>query len=119
MGKTPVMVVCILVMVALAAPVLANGVPSKQGAVSKFTGKVLKTGCNVLQETEGHLTGCLRHTFGLFNPCLDLIKGCAGTALSPIDKAAGYVSKVAVRPKAASKKGTPDIPVPKKPSMPE
>lgn len=119
MGKLPVIAVCILVMVAVAAPVLANGVSGKQGAVSKYTGKALKAGCTVLQETEGHLTGCLRHTFGLFNPCLDLVKGCATLALSPVEKTAGYLAKVTARPKAAPKKGTQDIPAPKKPSMPE
>ena len=119
MGKVPVMVLCILVMIALAAPVLANGVSGKEGTISKFASRAYKGGCTVLQETEGHLSGCLRHTFGLFNPCLDLVKGCAGTVLMPVEKAAGYVCKVATKPKAAPKKATKDIPVPKKPSMPE
>lgn len=119
MGKVPVMAVCILVMVAVAAPVFANGVSAKKGTLSKFASKAYKGGCAVLQETEGHLSGCLRHTFGLFNPCLDLVKGCAGTVLSPVEKAAGYVGKVAARPKAAPKKAPQNIPMPKKPSMPE
>lgn len=119
MGRLPVMAVCILVMVALAVPAFANGVSGKQGVVSKYASRAYKGGCAVLQETEGHVSGILRHTFGLFNPCLDVVKGCAGLALSPVEKTAGYVCKVAARPKAAAKKGTQDIPVPKKPSMPQ
>jgi hypothetical protein len=113
------MALCILVMVALAAPVFANGASAKEGVVSKYAGKTFKAGCTVLKETEGHVSGCLRHTFGLFNPCLDLVKGCATLALSPVEKTAGYLAKVTARPKAAPKKGTQDIPAPKKPSMPE
>lgn len=119
MVKTALTLVCVLLMVAIATLAFANGASEKSGTVSKVTTKIYKGSVARVQETEGHLTGILRNTFGLFNPCLDLVKGCTATILYPVEKTAGYVAKAVSRPKPAIKKEIQDIPVPKKPDIPK
>jgi len=119
MSKTPMLAFCALLILALAAHALANGTSAKGLSVSKVGGQIYKGGTAVLVDTEAHLTGCLRNIFGLFNPCLDLVKGCAGVALTPIEKPFDWLAKAAVRPRAAGKKESQGIPVPEKPKLPK
>jgi hypothetical protein len=119
MAKTALSLVCVLLMVALATLAFANGASEKGGTISKATTKFYKGSVAVVQETEGHLTGILRNTFGLFNPCLDLVKGCTSRVLFPLEATANYVAKVTTKPKPVIKKEIQDIPVPKKPDLPQ
>ena len=114
MNKTPWILICALLIVALAVPALANGTSTMGRSISKVPGKVYSGTKAVLVETEGHLTGMLREAFGLFNPCLDLVKCCTRPVLvtleKPFDYAGRYVSKrakSAASPAAAGKSTAP------------
>jgi len=109
---------CALLIVALAVPALADGASEKRSTTSKVTGAIYKGGATALESTEGLLTGCLRRTFSLFNPCLDFVKGCANVALIPIEKPLEYVEKAAFKPRQA-KKAAAKIPEPQKPEIPQ
>ncbi len=119
MDRMFISAVCILAILALTVPAFADGASGTGGSVKKFTSNVYKRGSNIAQETEGHISGCLRHAFGLFNPCLDLVKSCTGMVLWPVEKSVGYVTKAATRPAKVQKKDIQEIPVPKKPDMPK
>ena len=103
MNKTPWILLCALLIVALAVPALANG-PSTLGlTVTKVPGKVYSGTKSILVETEGHVTGMLREAFGLFNPCLDLVKGCTRPVLVTLEKPFDYAGRyVARRTKSAA-----------------
>ncbi len=84
MNKAPVLVICAFLTVALAIPAFAGG---SDGSVAYKAGKaVYSHGSKVITNTEHHLTNGLRNVFGLFNPCLDLIKGCTHVVLYPVEK---------------------------------
>lgn len=106
----------------LASPILAGPAPDSRfslSKVSKFGGQVTDGGKAYLVDTEAHLTGCLRNVFGFFNPCLDVIKGCAGIALYPIEKPISMISDRWSKPKPApGKKRSAEIPAPEKPTLP-
>ncbi len=114
---------CGLLILALSVPVFAGGAADSGSASAKIT-KASKTiyrgGVNVADRAEGLCTGCLKTCFSLCNPCLDLIKGCAGYALLPIEVPFSYVEKKAYayagKGKAghAVKKAPVEVPGPKK-----
>lgn len=117
MGKMPMIVICACLIAALALPAFANGTSGTVGTIYKMPKKVYSGGAAIARETEGHLTGMLREAFGLFNPCLDLIKGCTGVVLIPLEKPFAYLGGAKARPKAV-RKGNDKIPVPEKPALP-
>jgi hypothetical protein len=118
MSKLAKIALCALLVVALAIPAFANGAPEKRSTASKVKGAIYKGGATALETTEGLLSGCLRRTFSLFNPCLDFAKGCAGIALMPIEKPLDYIEKAAFKPRQA-KKSAAKIPEPQKPEIPQ
>jgi len=117
MSKIAKITLCALLVLALAIPAFANGAPEKRSSASKVTGAIYKGSAKALESTEGLVTGCLRRTFSLFNPCLDFVKGCATVAFMPIEKPLDYIEKAAFKPRQA-KKAAPKIPEPKKPEIP-
>jgi len=102
---------CILLVVAVATPALSGN-----GATSTL-GKVYKESASLGEQVEGAFSGCLKRTFSVFNPCLDLVKGCASIALIPIEAPFNLVSRVAC-PSPAPKQA-PKVPMPEKPELPQ
>jgi hypothetical protein len=119
MSKIAKITLCALLIVALAIPALAGGAPGKRSTASKVKGAIYKGGATALETTEGVVTGCLRRTFSLFNPCLDFVKGCATVALMPIEKPLDFVEKAAFKPRHVRKAAAKKIPVPQKPEIPQ
>ena len=115
MGKMPMIAICAFLIVALALPAFANGTSGTVRSISKMPQKIYGSGVAIARETEGHVTGCLREAFGLFNPCLDLIKGCTGVVLIPLEKPFAYLGRAKAK---AGIKGTDKIPVPERPALP-
>lgn len=90
MNKIAKITFCVLLIAAMAVPALANGT-SKRSTVSKATHRVYSGAATVVAGTESLLTGCLRTTFSLFNPCLDVVKGCTSRVLAPVERPFAYV----------------------------
>lgn len=107
-------VISALLITAMAAPGFAAGTANTSYSLSQISGTVYKGGASALDTAEGAVSGVFRRTFGLFNPCLDLVKGCSDRILSPIEKPFAYVESAVFKPKAP---GTGKVPAPKKPEM--
>lgn len=112
MNKTPMIMACTVLVIALTVPAIAGS------PVTKVSKRVYKGSSTVLVDTEGHLTGIMRNTFGLFNPVLDLVKGCTGVVLSPVELPFAVMAKATAKPKLYRTKGNRKVPVPKKPKIP-
>lgn len=108
---------CCIIVLSLAIPVFAGGAPDARSAASKAAGSVYKGGATVLDRTEGFFTGALKNTFSIFNPCLDLVKGCTKVVLYPIEKPISYAENVIYKSRGAKKAA--HIPAPQKPELPK
>lgn len=111
MARIVIISICVLLLVALAAPAFSNG----KGSVA---GKAYARGVSAVETVETAFSGCLKSVFSLCNPCLDLVKGCANVALIPIEAPFNLISgKPALGgpPRAQA----PKVPIPKKPEMPK
>lgn len=78
---------------------------------------VYDRGASVAGNTHDRLTEIARNSFGLFDPCLDLVKATAGLVLSPLSLPFEYWDNDKSR--RVSRKAAASIPVPKKPEMPK
>lgn len=103
MGKTARIILFCVIAVALAVPAFAGGAPASGFTCSNIAGTVYKGGVSCVERTEGFVTGCLKNTFSLFNPCLDVVKVATNIAFYPLDRSVGYVESCLCRPAAASK----------------
>lgn len=101
---------CILLVVAVATPALS-------GNGTSTLGKIYKESASLGEQVEGAFSGCLKRTFSLFNPCLDLVKGCTSIALIPIEAPFNLVSRIACP--SPVQKQAPKVPMPKKPELPQ
>ncbi|MBI5249252.1 MAG: hypothetical protein HY912_07140 [Desulfomonile tiedjei] len=108
--------ICGLLIVVLAVPAFAGGVPQKKS--SSAIGSVYGAGVSAAEQTEGAVSGCLKSCFSLFNPCLDIVKCCSKVVLLPIEKPFDYVEGKLTGQKQAAKKAS-KIPEPKKPEIPK
>ncbi len=81
--------VCGCLVVALAIPAYAGGVPERS-TVSQVGGTVYTGEEQLLYGTGVFVDGCLNSIFSLFNTCLDFVQGCTTTVLSPLDKGFAY-----------------------------
>lgn len=99
---------------AMAVPGFAAGDANKPYSISQLSGTMYKSGSTALDKAEGVVSVVFKKTFGFFNPCLDLIKGCTDRVLSPIERPFAYVENAVFKPKA---RGTSKVPAPKKPEM--
>ena len=122
MTKTATIALCGLLVLALSLPPVASAAGDGGSAtdqVKKAAKTAYRGGVNVADKAEGLFSGCFRTCFSLCNPCLDLIKGCAGYAILPIEVPFSFVEKKAYsymgKPKAkpAVKKAPADVPAPK------
>lgn len=109
------LIVSIMVVSLVLSPLLAWSGPNKTSYLSNVSGQVYRGGVTVLEKTEDVFSGVLKRTFGFFNPCLDLVRGCTNTVLKPIEGPISYVESVTwgTKPKPVGK-----IPAPKKPEIP-
>jgi hypothetical protein len=98
MNRISLIALCALLIAAPAVPAFAAGTYSKLDTIKSVPGKVYRGGVSALQQTEDHLTSCLQHVFGFFNPCLDLARGCADVALYPIEKPLSLLDKSKAKP---------------------
>ncbi|MEW6348646.1 MAG: hypothetical protein AB1646_06260 [Thermodesulfobacteriota bacterium] len=96
--STPIALVLTVILI---VPALAGGTTEKRSTARGVAGSIYKSGATALDQTEGAVTACLTRTFNLFNPCLDLIKGCTGLVLAPIHGPLDYYAGVKAKPKAA------------------
>lgn len=113
MNNIAKMTICLFIVAVLAAPAIA-GAPHKGSYASQISGTLYRGGTTVLESTEGLFAGCLKNTFGLFNPCLDFVKGSTNIVLAPLDMPFAYFEKGTVKTKA---KGVSQVPAPKKPEF--
>lgn len=118
MNKAFMVAICGLLIVAVAIPAVAGGPPSykAKSSVSKVGNTVYQGGATVLEGAEGLFSGCLRTTFSLFNPCMDVVKGCSTIVFAPIEKPLDYLERAYYKP---PKKAAVRVPEPKKPEIPK
>ncbi len=109
------LIVSAMVVSLVLSPLLAWSGPNEKGYLSNVSGQFYRGGVTVLEKTEDVVSGVLKRTFGFFNPCLDLVRGCTNTVLRPIEGPISYVESVTwgSKPKPVGK-----IPTPKKPEIP-
>jgi hypothetical protein len=108
LGK--IIALTLVIAVAVASPVAAGSRPN-----DSTTYKLYRGGVSTLERTEGLISGVLKGTFSLFNPCLDVVKGCTSIVLAPIEYPFTYLSQSKKR--VATKRSK--VPVPKKPELPK
>ncbi len=111
MINTAKMLALVLVIaVAIASPAAAGTRSS-----DSTTYKIYSGGVSALEQTEGLISGVLKGTFSLFNPCLDIVKGCTNIVLAPIEYPLSYLDRSNRR--VATKRHK--VPVAKKPEVPK
>ncbi len=115
MNKIAVAAVCVLLISVMAAPGFCGVAYKKSGTLYRIGTSAYDRGVSFVANTETHLTGVVRNAFSLFNPCLDLVKGCSSLVLAPIEVPFDYISK-ATRTRRGPRSR---IPVPKKPTIPK
>jgi hypothetical protein len=92
MNKPLRIVLCGLLILALASPVFADGGSVKR-AHRSWASSICSGVNHAADQTAGAFTGCLKRSFSLFNPCLDAIKGCTNLVMSPIEKPFDYMER--------------------------
>lgn len=76
--------------------------------IDSTTNTIYRGGASMVEQTEGLVSGVLKGTFSLFNPCLDIVKGCTNIVLAPIEAPFSYFSKsTKYRAKKGSKSKKP------------
>lgn len=109
MNYTVRIAIAMLLVVALAAPVFSANRSSTMG-------RVYSASASLAEQAEGAFSGCLKRTFSIFNPCLDLVKSCTNIVLIPIEAPFNLLSRYTAAPAARK---VPRVPVPKKPELPK
>ncbi len=107
--------VCITLVVVLSCPAIVLAKSGAQSRISKLTTSVYHSGVKAIDRTEGILDHCLKSTFSLFNPCLDVVKMCSDVAFKPLNYPFDYIEKRIYKPKVV--KMRIEIPTPKKPEL--
>jgi len=105
----------IIALTLVIAVVVASPVAAGSRSSDSTTYKIYRGGVSALEQTESLFSGVLKGTFSLFNPCLDIVKGCTSIVLAPIEYPFTYLSQPKKR---VATKGTM-VPVPKKPELPK
>ncbi len=91
MNRTVWIIIAALLISALAMPAFAGS--SRAKGVSSTGTKIYNGGAAIASQTEGLVSGCLKTVFCLFNPCLDVVKGCTNVVLGPIDRSFAYAER--------------------------
>jgi hypothetical protein len=106
--------VCLALVVVISCPALVLAKAGRDSSISSVPAKVYDGGARVLDKTEGILNQCLKSTFSLFNPCLDVVKMCTDVVLKPLNYPFNYVENKIYKHKPKHNKHL-DIPTPQKP----
>lgn len=99
MIKMMKIVVLTLLVAACAVSPVAAGSSNDSTTYSIYRG-----GVSALEQTEGLISGVLKSTFSLFNPCLDIVKGCTNIVLAPIEYPFRYFAAYGSRKQMAKKR---------------
>ncbi len=105
----------IIALVLVIAVVVALPVAASARSNDSTTYKIYRGGVSAAEQAECLVSGVLKGTFSLFNPCLDIVKGCTSIVLAPIEYPFSYLSQSGKR--VATKRSK--VPVPKKPELPK
>jgi hypothetical protein len=108
--------VCLALIVVLSCPAIVLAKGDAQSRISKLTTSVYHSGVKAIDRTEGILDQCLKSTFSLFNPCLDVVKMCSDVVFKPLNYPFDYVEKRMYKPRVVKKSIV--IPTPEKPELP-
>ncbi|MGC8602239.1 MAG: hypothetical protein ACP5VS_00975 [Desulfomonilaceae bacterium] len=108
--------VCLTLMLVLSCPAIVSARGGAKSKISQFTTNIYNKGSKALDRTGGVLDNCLKSTFSLFNPCLDVIKMCSDVAFKPLNYPFDYIEKRIYKLKTVKKRI--EIPVPEKPEIP-
>jgi len=117
MNKRAFTLICVVIALCMAVSAFAGS--SKGFSVYKATSNAYNGATTRIAETEGHVTEILRNTFGLFNPCMDLVKGCSRLVFAPLEAPFNYLARSKAKTKSVRYKKGQQIPVPKKPDIPK
>ena len=77
MNTVKVIAFAIVIAVCTVSPVVAG-----TSYIDSATNTLYRGGASVAENTEGLVSGVLKGTFSLFNPCLDIVKGCTSIVLA-------------------------------------
>jgi hypothetical protein len=91
----------------------ANGC-RKAGTLTKYGYKAYQGSATIVRDTGIHVTEIFRNTFALFNPCLDMVKGCSSIVMYPANFTYDMVAGSKYKGKRYSKKSGQKIPKSKK-----
>jgi hypothetical protein len=96
MRKGFTIMLCALLALALAAPAFANekSLPKAKGSIPA---RIYATGATVTDRAANLTTRCLKTSFSVFNPCLDFVKACTDTVLTPLGKPFDYMEKAVAK----------------------
>ena len=100
----------VLLIIVLASPAFSANRNSTMG-------HVYSTSVSLAEQAEGAFSSCLKRTFSVFNPCLDLVKGCTSIVLLPVEAPFNLLSRYTWAP--APRKVHKKVPAPKKPELPK
>ncbi|MFH1117347.1 MAG: hypothetical protein V1792_25795 [Pseudomonadota bacterium] len=104
-----------IALLAVLAVAVASPADAGPRSSDSTTYKIYSGGVSALETTEGLISSVLKGSFSLFNPCLDIVKGCTNIVLAPIEYPLSYLDRPARR--VATK--TLKVPVPEKPELPK
>jgi|GEM_PF-457179 len=128
MSKIAQILICGLLVCVLVVPAFAGNAPDGRPSSSKavtVTKTIYHGGAAVADRAEGLFSGCLRTVFSVCNPCMDLVKGCTGFVMAPVEIPFAYLERTvagsygkgpAKRPVA---KKPVTVPAPEKPELPQ
>ncbi len=91
--------ITVLLILTLTIPALADDTRQKSSGARRVASSIYHGGASVIDLTEGAISSCLKRTFSVFNPCLDMIKGCTTRVLTPIQAPIDYFAGVTTKPK--------------------
>ena len=107
MNKIGFVFICVVLITLMLIPIVEANGSRQAGTLTKYSYKAYQGGATVVRDTGTHVTEILRNTFALFNPCLDMVKGCSTVVMYPAnftyDMVAGPKYRVKRSVKAANR----------------
>ena len=83
MNKIGLTFICIILVTLIIIPVVEANGSRNAGTLTKYSYKAYHGGATIVRDTGIHVTEIFRNTFALFNPCLDMVKGCSSIVMYP------------------------------------
>ena len=104
MNKIGLAFVCVILVTLMIIPVVEANGSRKAGALTKYGYQAYHGSATIVRDTGIHVTEIFRNTFALFNPCLDMVKGCSSIVMYPANFTYDMVAGKKYRVKRYSKK---------------